>query len=75
MDNRLHTYEPICKDLLGNFELQREEEHKRVMRDELKGEIEKRDRAVFLEADRKCPLCGDLMYSHGRTNAMRCCMR
>ena len=71
MDNRLHTYEPICKDFLGSFELRREKEHKREMCEELREEIEMRDDAIFREADRRCSCCGGMMHSHGKTNAIR----
>lgn len=70
MDNRLHTYEPIYNDPLGEFETRREEEHRAKMREELKEEIIKRDSAIFDTASRICPICEYASHSHGRTAAV-----
>jgi hypothetical protein len=68
--DRLHTYEPKCKDSLGGFEVLREEEHRKAMRHEIQNEIMRRDRVLFQGASRKCS-CGGDMHAHGFTNTMR----
>ena len=63
----LHTYEPECKDPLGEFEALLEEEHRKAMRKEIGCEIMRRDAEVFSKAPKTCPDCGNPMHSHGRT--------
>ena len=58
--DRLHTYEPKCKDSLGGFEMLREEEHRKAMRHEIQNEILRRDRVLFQGASRKCFCGGDM---------------
>jgi hypothetical protein len=62
----LHTYEPRINDPIGRFESEMEEEHRRQMRMELAGEIDRLDGAGFASAPRTCPKCGGRMHSHGR---------
>jgi hypothetical protein len=71
MDNRLHTYEPICNDPLGKFEIEREEDHRAKMREELKEEIIIRDAIIYETASHMCPRCGAVTHSHGKTSAIK----
>jgi len=68
--DRLHTYEPTCKDFLGDFEIRREEEHRKMMREELAAELRRHDEMLFLEASRICPKCEGKVYAHGKTNTL-----
>lgn len=65
---RLYQYEPKCKDLLGEFEALKEEEHREAMRQELKEEIMRKDKELFTAATRQCPVCSNVMHAHGKTS-------
>lgn len=69
--DRLQTYEPSCNDFLGDFEIRREAEHKKMMCEEIAAEIKAKDLEFFLAYPRICPKCKSTLHSHGKTNTQR----